>query len=119
MYMTISRIIAALCVCVAASAAQSADEYPTKPVRVIAPSGPGSTTDFTARTISQQLTEQLGKSFIVDNRGGADSGPFTVGVFLSPDTRIDPATSLTLARVAGRNEFPRGPTSHRPGPMLS
>ena len=48
-----------------------AEDYPSRPVRVIAPSGPGSTTDFTARVISHQLSEQLGKQFIVDNRAGA------------------------------------------------
>ena len=48
-----------------------AEDYPGRPVRVVAPSGPGSTTDFTARLISQQLSEQLGKPFIVDNRAGA------------------------------------------------
>jgi tripartite-type tricarboxylate transporter receptor subunit TctC len=50
---------------------QGADVYPNRPVRVVAPSAPGSTTDFTARMIAQQLSERLGKPFIVDNRGGA------------------------------------------------
>src|SRR5882672_7999336 len=48
-----------------------ADDYPRRPVRVIAPSGPGSTTDLTARIISKALSEQLGTPFIVDNRAGA------------------------------------------------
>lgn len=48
-----------------------ADDYPSRPVRVVAPSGPGSTTDLTARIISKALSEQFGKPFIVDNRAGA------------------------------------------------
>lgn len=48
-----------------------ADPYPSKPVRVIVPFGSGSAVDLTARMISQQLSEQLGKPFVVENRTGA------------------------------------------------
>ena len=49
----------------------AAEPYPSKTVRVIAPFAPGGTIDFTGRIISQQLTEQLGRSFVVENRTGA------------------------------------------------
>lgn len=46
-----------------------AQQYPTKPIRVLtAEVGGGS--DFTARLISQRLTEQLGQQIVVDNRTG-------------------------------------------------
>ena len=48
-----------------------ADVYPSRPVRLVVASSPGSTTDFAARVISQQLSERLGKPFIADNRTGA------------------------------------------------
>lgn len=48
-----------------------ADAYPVKPVRLVTSFGPGSTVDLFARVIAQQLTEQMGKSFVVDNRTGA------------------------------------------------
>ena len=48
-----------------------ADVYPSKSVRVVIPFSPGGTVDLTGRLMSQQLTEQLGKSFVVDNRTGA------------------------------------------------
>ena len=54
-----------------ASLCLGAEDFPSRSVRVVAPSGPGSTTDLTARIISKQLSEQLGKPFIVDNRPGA------------------------------------------------
>ncbi len=54
-----------------ASLCFGAEVYPNKSVRVIVPFGPGGGTDLSARLISQQLTEQLGKSFVVENRTGA------------------------------------------------
>jgi tripartite-type tricarboxylate transporter receptor subunit TctC len=51
------------------AAAQSG--YPDKPVRVIVSSGAGGGLDFVARQVATPLTEQLGQSFVVDNRAGA------------------------------------------------
>lgn len=54
-----------------ASLCSGAEVYPIKPVRVVAPFAPAGISDIVARVISQQLSEQLGKTFIVDNRTGA------------------------------------------------
>ncbi|VCU71677.1 Tripartite tricarboxylate transporter family receptor [Pigmentiphaga humi] len=45
--------------------------YPERPVRVIAPYAPGGTTDFITRLIAQNLQEELGQSFVVENKPGA------------------------------------------------
>ena len=49
----------------------AAEPYPARPVRVIAPFAAGSTVDLTARLVAPQLSEQLGKAFVVENRVGA------------------------------------------------
>ncbi|MDB5810622.1 MAG: hypothetical protein JWN94_2744 [Betaproteobacteria bacterium] len=60
--------LAAGALCAGAALAQN---YPTKPVRVIVSFPPGSGADITARTITPRLTEVYGQQFIVDNRAGA------------------------------------------------
>jgi len=50
---------------------QSADSYPSKPVRVLVPYSPGGATDIIARQIAARLPEAIGGSFVVENRAGA------------------------------------------------
>ena len=63
------RLLALIALAVAASA--SAQGWPAKPVRVIAPFTAGGAADTLGRIISTKLTESLGQNFIVENRAGA------------------------------------------------
>ena len=53
-----------------------AAEWPTKSVRVVVPYAPGSATDLVPRTVFAQVSQQVGQSFIVENRPG---GGTTIG----------------------------------------
>ena len=70
------RLVAVFCVgglaqSLFAAQADVAKDYPSKPVRFIAPFVAGAGTDTTARLIAQKLSDHFGQQFIVDNRTGA------------------------------------------------
>jgi tripartite-type tricarboxylate transporter receptor subunit TctC len=73
------RTLPGLAACAAVSAVligqgvdtYAADAYPSRPVRVIVPFAAGGTLDLSARITGQQLSEQLGRPFVIDNRPGA------------------------------------------------
>ena len=58
----------------------SAQAWPAKPVRLVAVFPPGGSVDQVARVLAQQLTTQLGQSFVVENRGGASGSIGTAEV---------------------------------------
>ena len=65
-----TALIPALAAGAAAIAADPAQNYPNRPVRMITGS-PGSTSDISARFIAQKLSERWGQQVVVDNRPGA------------------------------------------------
>ena len=69
-----------------------AQNYPTKPVRMIVPFPPGGATDLLARVVAQKLSESLGHQVVVDNRPGAGG---TIGSRLMLDAQPDGYTILT------------------------
>ena len=63
-------VFAAFCVALCCGTA-SAQNYPTKPIRLILPFPPASPSDLVGRMVAQKLSEQLGEHVIPDNRPGA------------------------------------------------
>ena len=71
--MKMHRLIVGLAMGLAATAtiAQTAAPYPSRPIRLIATFGPGSSIDIIARLVAKPLSEQLGQPVIVENKPGA------------------------------------------------
>jgi tripartite-type tricarboxylate transporter receptor subunit TctC len=57
-----------------------AQAYPTRPVRIIAPTGPGGAPDIIARLIGPWLSQRLGQQFVVENRPGSGNNIGTEAV---------------------------------------
>lgn len=66
-----NKFLSALCLTVATLAAAPVLAWPDKPVTLVVPFPPGGSTDSLARVLAPKLQDQLGQSFIVDNKAGA------------------------------------------------
>ena len=79
----IQRLLTSL-VLVAVPLTALAQAYPSRTVRVIVPYPAGGTVDTVARVIAQRLTEQMGQTFVVENRAGANGVIGSDGVAKAP-----------------------------------
>ena len=79
---------------VALSTVAAAQDYPTKPVRMIIPFPPGGSNDVVGRMIATQLSEKLGKQVVVDNRAGAGG---TIGTELAANAAPDGYTLVIIS----------------------
>ena len=75
----------------AGSPAWADTDWPTKPVKVIIPYPPAGGADTTGRIFFQKLSEMWGKSFVIDNRGGAGG---TIGEAVAAKSDPDGSTIL-------------------------
>jgi tripartite-type tricarboxylate transporter receptor subunit TctC len=69
-----------------APGARAADDYPSRPIRVIVPVPVGGATDILARALGQRVSENVGRPVVVDNRAGGNT---TIGLALAAKSPPD------------------------------
>ena len=84
-----------------AALAANAQDYPTRPIRIIVPFAPGGSADVFGRVIAQRLQETLGQNVIVDNRPGAGS---VIGTDAVAKSAPDGYTLLLMSNTHTVNE---------------
>lgn len=100
--MKTTLIVLSMGVSAAALAAPVAAEYPTRPIQMIIPFGPGGATDLSARALSTPLSRIMPQSIVLTNRAGAGGATGSVAV---RDAEGDGYT-LLLARVGSHTVNP-------------
>ena len=79
---------------VAFTATAAAQDYPTKPVRLIVPFPPGGSNDVVGRIVATGLGARLGKQVVIDNRGGAGG---VIGTEVAANAAPDGYTLLVIS----------------------
>jgi tripartite-type tricarboxylate transporter receptor subunit TctC len=77
----------------AVSPSLAASDYPTKPIRVFVPYGPGGVGDLTMRLLADQLSRELKQQFVIENRPGAG------GIVAMTEVLKAPADGYTLGEM--------------------
>jgi tripartite-type tricarboxylate transporter receptor subunit TctC len=99
--MAVLRIVALVLFWFAPAFTASAQDYPTRQVRLIVPFGAGGPADVYARVIAQYLSEQLKQTFVVENRPGAGS---IIGTDAVAKSAPDGYTLLVMSNTHTTNE---------------
>ena len=98
----ISTLLMTPCLSLALTTAVTAQNYPTKPLRIIVPFPPAGSNDIVARAVATPLGERLGKQVIVDNRPGAGA---VVGTELAASAPKDGHTLLIVSLTHAINPW--------------
>ena len=85
----------------ALSAPATAQQYPTKPVKIVVPFGPGGPADIYARVLGHELSEIVKQSFVVENKPGAGG---TIGADVVAKAAPDGHTLLMMSNTLTTNE---------------
>jgi tripartite-type tricarboxylate transporter receptor subunit TctC len=98
-------------VTVSASAAR-ADDYPSRPVKIIVPFGAGGPTDVYTRAIAEELRKSLHQPFVMENRPGAGT---TIGTDVVAKA---PPDGYTLLMVSGTQTVSETLYAHKPYQLM-
>jgi tripartite-type tricarboxylate transporter receptor subunit TctC len=72
----------------------SAQAWPTRPIKLVAPFAPGGGSDFTSRLVAEKLSTRLGQTMLVDNKPGAGGN---LGAEIAIKSPADGYTYLTIS----------------------
>jgi len=95
------RLVRALALSILAAAA-AAQDYPTRPVRLIMPNAPGSSIDTVGRLVGVRLGEALGQTIVIENRAGAAGA---IGIETAK-TAVPDGYTLLFASASGMSIAP-------------
>src|SRR4051812_19374597 len=87
------RIVVGMLIAIFAATAVAQD-FPTKPIRIIVPYPPGGPSDMQARLIGIELTKAWGQTSVIDNRGG---GSGIIGTELAARADADGHTLILMS----------------------
>jgi len=68
----LSHLLSLLLVGILQASPLAAQDFPNRPIHIIAPFGPGTATDTVARVVAAEMSRRTGQSVVVDNRPGAE-----------------------------------------------
>ncbi len=97
----LQQVVLAACAAACFSVPAQAQEYPTRPVRIIVPFAPGGSADVFGRFLAQRLQESMGQTFLIDNRPGAGS---VIGTDAVAKSAPDGHTLLLMSNTHTVNE---------------
>ena len=101
-------LVAALCAAsMLHSGASMAQAWPSKPIRMMVPFPPGGSTDIVARIVAQKLSERLGQSIVIENRGGGGGTIGTAAVAKSAPDGYSLAVASTSTHVVAPGVYPK------------
>jgi tripartite-type tricarboxylate transporter receptor subunit TctC len=94
-------VLLALAAVAAGPSTSRADDYPSRPVKIVAPFGAGGPTDVYTRSIANELQKSLGQTFFIEDRPGAGT---TIGTDLVAHAAPDGYTLLMVSGTQTVNE---------------
>src|SRR3954451_24440267 len=106
--MTWLRVLVALGVFASAAAAQ---DYPTRPVRIVVPQSAGGVTDVIARAVAQRLTDLWGQPVVVENKARAN---YQIGAASVAKAEPDGYTLLVMSEAFVINPLLSGKLTYDP-----
>jgi tripartite-type tricarboxylate transporter receptor subunit TctC len=108
---------AVLAVFALAAAPAVAQDYPNRPITLIVPFPPGGSTTIVGRIVADKMSEVLGQSIVVDNRGGAGGTIGSRTVAKAPPTATPSCSDIPARWPSGRAFMAMSATT--PAPISS